>query len=129
MTVTANFVQLAGGVLDAELQDLAHTDLLAINGNAVLGGTLALACYSHCTFAIGDQIVVLDATGTLSGSFAALTLTGFATGAFNVIYDTAQARVLLQVTQAVTAAVPEPETWLLMALGLGGMGLRLRRRA
>ena len=84
LTVTANFVQLAGGVLDTELQDLAHTDLLAINGNAVLGGTLALACYSHCTFAIGDQIVVLDATGTLSGSFAALTLTGFATGAFNV---------------------------------------------
>ena len=84
LTVTANFVQLAGGVLDTELQDLAHTDLLAINGNAVLGGTLALACYSNCTFAIGDQIVVLDATGTLSGSFAALTLTGFATGAFNV---------------------------------------------
>jgi hypothetical protein len=55
-------------------------------------------------------------------------LSGFATGAFSVVYDTAADKVNLLVTQAVTAAVPEPESWALMLAGMGVMGWLARRQ-
>jgi MYXO-CTERM domain-containing protein len=128
LALGANFAQSAAGVFDVELESLGLTDLLNVTGSAALGGTLALACHGACSFAVGDQIVILDATGELSGSFAAVTLSGFGSGAFDVVYDGLQDRVLLQVTQAVTA-VPEPSTWALWLAGLamaGGLRRRLR---
>jgi len=98
---------------------LSH-DLLLINGNTTLGGTLALSCFGNCNYAVGDQIVILDATGLLNGTFANVTKSGFATGNFDVIYDTALARVLLRVTEPVTPApVPEPRTMGLIMLAAG----------
>lgn len=77
---------------------------------------------------MGDVVTILDSDGDLSGTFASITLNGFASGAFNVIYDTAADRVQLLVTQAVTAAVPEPGTYALWLAGLGALGYVVRRR-
>ena len=64
----------------------------------------------------------------MSGRFANLTLAGFGGGAFEVVYDVANSDVFLHLTQDVLAAVPEPETYALWLVGLGAMGLLMRRR-
>lgn len=131
LTVNGNYAQTAAGFFDVDLSSLASSDLLLVNGTAALNGALALNCYANCHFAVGDQIVIMDATGQLTGAFGGpLTLHGFGSGAFNVIYDRDQERVLLQVTEAVTAAVPEPAGYALLAGGLLLLlGMRRRTQA
>lgn len=84
--------------------------------SGALSGTLTLASQ-----------LVLGATGALSGSFAQVTLVGFGSGAFDVVYDRLHSDVLLHITQDVSA-VPEPEGYALWLSGLAGLGLWLRRR-
>ncbi len=127
LTGGGSFTQTAGGVFAVDLTSLAAFDLLTVAGGAALNGTLALNCLGACSFAIGDSITILDATGTLTGGFSAVTLAGFATGAFDVLYDLPSASVRLVVTQAVTA-VPEPGSWALMAAGVGVFGFFGARR-
>ncbi len=120
---------LAGaGTLEAELGTLASHDLLLVSGTVQLGGTLALSCWDSCSFAVGDVITLIDSSGDLSGSFASITLSGFATGAFEPIYDTVADRFQLRVTETVSA-VPEPHGLGLMLGGLLTMGWLRRRRA
>jgi hypothetical protein len=127
LALAGSYAQAAAGTLAIELTSLASHDLFTIIGTAALDGTLALSCFADCSFAVGDTFTILDAVGELSGSFASVTLSGFATGAFNVVYDTGTDRVLLQVTETVTA-VPEPGTWALWLAGLAGLGQVVRRR-
>lgn len=127
LAIDGNFVQSAAGVFDVELESLGSTDLLTVSGTASLDGTLALHCWAACSFAVGDEIVILDSAGDLGGTFAAMTMTGFGTGAFDVIYDTAGDRVLLAVIEAVTP-VPEPATPLLWLGGAGLLAFVSRRR-
>ena len=128
LALGGNYAQGAGGAFAVELQSLASHDLFNISGTAALGGTLALSCFAACSFAVGDVITILDSVGNLSGTFSAgVTLSGFATGAFDVVYDSAADRVQLVVTQAVTA-VPEPGTYALWLAGLAATGWAIRRR-
>ena len=129
LTLVGNYAQAAAGSFAVELQTLALHDLFNISGTAALNGTLALSCFANCSYAVGDVVTILDSVGDLSGTFSNISLNGFASGAFTVIYDTVADRVQLQVTQAVTAAVPESGTWALMLAGLGVMGWLARRRA
>ena len=126
LTMLGNFAQTAAGTLAVDLLSLGNVDLLDVTGAASLDGTLALSCFGACSFAVGDSFTILDAATSLSGSFAGLTLSGFATGAFDVIYDAPSASVRLLVTQSVSA-VPEPGTYALWLAGLAAMVYRVRR--
>jgi hypothetical protein len=126
--IAGTFAQGAAGQLLIDVQSLASHDLLQVSGAVSLGGTLGVQCSGACFFAVGDEIVVLDYTGTRSGTqFAALTLAGFATGGFQAVYDDANTRVLLRVTEA-TAPIPEPGTWAMMVLGVLALGASARQR-
>lgn len=126
LTLSSNYVQTAAGFFDVEVSSTTVHDLLNVSGNVSLNGELAVACFGACSFAVGDQFVVLDYSGTRAGTFASLTLTG-ATGMFEAVYDDANTQVLLRATQTVTA-VPEPETWALWLGGLAALGTIARRR-
>jgi hypothetical protein len=126
LTIAGSFAQTASGTLAAELFSAANSDLLNITGSASLDGTLALSCYGGCAgLAIGDTITLLTSVGATTGSFAYVTLSGFGAGfAYSLIYDPNDVKLaILNV-----GAVPEPGTWLTLALGLGAIGLRLRPR-
>ncbi len=125
--VLGNFAQAPGGTFAVDLESLASHDLFNVSGMAALGGTLALSCLADCSFAVGDVVTILDSAGDLSGSFASVTLSGFATGAFDLVYDTAGDRVQLVVSEAVTA-VPEPGTYAMLLAGLGAVGYLAQRR-
>jgi hypothetical protein len=128
LTINGNYTQNALGVLDIQITSLASFDLLSINGTAALDGMLALSCLGACSMAIGDEIVILDSTGNLTGTFlGGVSLSGFATGAFDVVYDDVNDLVLLRVTDTVTA-VPEAETWAMLLVGLGLVGFAARRK-
>lgn len=129
LTINGNYAQTAGGFFDVDLATLGATDLLKINGTASLNGALELNCYTACHFLVGDEIVILDSTGNLTGSFLpTLTMHGFQSGAFDVVYDTSGDRVLLRVTQNVTAAIPEPLSYAMLLGGLAWLGTLARRR-
>ena len=127
LTINGNFAQGVAGFFDVEIGTLAANDKLLINGTAALNGTLALHCFSTCSLAIGTELVILDATGALTGSFAQTALTGFGSGAFDVVYDRIDNRVLLRVTDTV-AAVPESESYVMMLAGLCLPDWAARRR-
>ncbi|WP_457417726.1 beta strand repeat-containing protein [Roseateles sp. P5_E7] len=129
LTLASHLVLGDAGSFDLELGSAALHDQLVVQGNVTLGGTLALSCWGACSFAAGTDLLVLDGSGTLTGSFSNITFTGFTANAFEVHLDAANGDVWLHATQNITAAVPEPSTYGLMALGLGLLGWRARRRA
>ena len=126
LSIVSTYTQGASGSLALDLNSLASFDLLAVTGAANLGGTLALSCLSACSFDVGDSFVVLTTTGARNGTFSGVTLSGFASGAFDVLYGSNN--VSLRVTQAVTA-VPEPGSYALLLAGLAALGWVARRRA
>jgi hypothetical protein len=130
LRLNGNYAQTASGSFDVELETLLSSDLFLVGGNSTLAGTLALSCFGNCNFAVGDELVILDAVGQLTGTFSNVTKTGFATGEFDVIYDTAADRVLLRVTEAVTPeVVPEPHSLVLILLAVAAATKRRRRPA
>ncbi len=70
MTLASHLALGAAGSLQMRIGEAGAHAVLLVLGDAALGGTLALACEGACTFVAGTDILLLDATGTLSGSFA-----------------------------------------------------------
>jgi len=128
LTLAAALTQATDSSFDVDIGSLAAHDRLVVTGTALLNGTLALHCLGACSLAVGDSVTILSSTGTLAGSFAGVSLQGFASGAFDVVYDRTARNVSLRVTQAVSA-VPEPATTALWLAGLGMLGFMARRRA
>ena len=98
--------------------------MLTSNIFAILG----LRAMYFLLAAVASKFHLLSYGLTADGGFGGnVFYNGFATGAFNVVYDTAADRVQLVVTQAVTA-VPEPGTYAMLLAGLAVLGGLARRR-
>ncbi len=67
LTITGNFVQGAGGLLEIELTNGA-SDLLSITGNASLAGTVAFMPFGPSPLE-GQSYVFLQTGGTVTGQF------------------------------------------------------------
>jgi hypothetical protein len=127
LTLASHLVLGSNGSLDLALNAAALHDLLLVQGDVTLGGTLALSCWGACSFAAGTDLLVLDASGTLAGSFSQVTFAGFDMAAFEVRLDALNGDVWLHATQDI-AAVPEPASYALWLSGIGLMGWIARRR-
>ena len=127
LSLIGGLTQLAGGTFLVDLGSTAAGgfDLLSISGTATLGGTLAVNLLAGAHFAVGDSFTVMTWTQRLGDSqFASLDLTQAGGYAFATDYG-ANSLTL----RVMTAPVPEPESWALMAAGLLGLACRARRRA
>jgi len=128
MTINGDFSLLPGGVLDLEVESIGGAisfDRLVVGGGIFLDGQVNLligpgvsdsdvrdlfffTCASGCGIDYGDQF---------SWSFPGHPGASLVASPFG----------LRVVTLGAVHAVPEPETWLLLALGLGVIGLMRRR--
>jgi uncharacterized protein with beta-barrel porin domain len=73
LTIQGNFTQSSNGIFRLQIGGLAPGDfgLLAVTGNATLGGTLQLVRLGNFHFAPGDKLVFLTA-GSVTGSFSTI---------------------------------------------------------
>jgi PEP-CTERM motif len=158
LTITGSFMQTASGVLGLDFagDTPGQYGALAISGSASLDGGVGFDLTNGFRLAAGDTFDdLLMSGGALSGDFGRLSVDGSpcsATSAdvwrcsnvgfyldLNVMSGTPGA-VDLSVVALASAGVrlasanvvPEPSTWAMLALGflgLGGLGLRKRKRA
>jgi hypothetical protein len=82
LTINGNYNQLASGVLIIEVAGLApgQFDVLAVNGDVTLGGTLEIRFLDGFLPRQGDRIEFLNITGALSNNFAQIVLPQAAPG-------------------------------------------------
>jgi hypothetical protein len=123
LLIEGDYTHASDAVLEIELQDVANIDHLMVDGNvSLLGGELALFCYTGCNLKVGDTLDILEATGQLTGTFDIVTLNGFGDGwQFDVNYATNMVELSVQ-------SVPEPDTCAMLLAGLGLLQLVMSRR-
>lgn len=127
LTLNGNYLQSGAGSFDVELASSLAFDRFLINGTASLDGSLVLHCIAACALSNGDEFVILDATGNLTGTFASISVDGFGAGfQYDVVYDYNQDLVKLTVLQV--GAVPEVPSWAMLLGGVGLLALRRRTR-
>ncbi len=116
IVVTGNYTQDAASVLEMEIADNGH-DQLVIDALATLGGTLDLSLLSGFAPENGQSFTLLT-YGDYQGEFDQILGLDFEGGYFDPTYEPN--------SFVVTAVVPEPTT--LGLLALGGLALIRRRR-
>ena len=113
------------GELDIEIAGLANYDILKVVGGIAFGaGSKIKFIFGGYNPRQGDHFSFLDADSAEGFSNVAFLVAGLAPGFDFELRDAGNGNLEFFTTIAPTAPVPEPGTWLLLALGLGVIGLR-----
>ncbi len=125
LSITGALVNAATGKLNFELASLASFDTLAVSDDVSLGGEIGVWNLGY-TPALGDSFVVMTfAAQADANPFDSIGVYGFAPGTeFTASYHLHD----VTLTVSAVAAVPEPQTVLMMLAGLGVLGFVARRR-
>ena len=88
LTVNGNYTQNASGTLRIEVAGLAPSqhDVLVVNGQARVAGTVQLVRVGSFNLSVGDQITFLTASGGVSGTFGNVENDFLSTGSI-VVFD------------------------------------------
>lgn len=69
LTISGDFEQLLGGRLLIQGMSESNVNTLQVAGDAVLNGMISFSALPGANFNPGDEVVLIDAEGSLSGSF------------------------------------------------------------
>ena len=72
MTVSGNYSQTSGSVYATEVVGSGQSDRINVGGTAALGGTVFVSALPGMAFAPSTTYTILNATGGLNGTFAAV---------------------------------------------------------
>jgi T5SS/PEP-CTERM-associated repeat protein len=113
MTILGNYTQNAGGALNIELGGIGSNDVLAVSGNAQLGGTLNVTNLNGFRPVLSNAFTILTAQ-TVTGTFASTNLPALG-GAFDWSVTYASTAVVLRVVNGTSpyalwtqAHIPDP---------------------
>jgi hypothetical protein len=125
LSIGGTLVNTATGRLNFELASLASFDTLAVSDDVRLGGEIGVWNLGY-TPVLGDSFVVMTfAAQADANPFDSIGVYGFAPGTeFTAVYNLHD----VTLTVSAVAAVPEPQTVLMLLAGLGVIGFVARRR-
>ena len=113
MTILSNYTQTVGGALNIELGGIGSNDVLAVSGNAQLGGTLNVTNLNGFRPVLSNAFTILTAE-TVTGTFASTNLPALG-GAFDWSVTYASTAVVLRVVNGISpyalwtqAHIPDP---------------------
>ncbi|MBI1925276.1 PEP-CTERM sorting domain-containing protein [Candidatus Poribacteria bacterium] len=129
LSIVGDYTQDPLGILNIELGGLLQGityDFLNISLTAFLDGTLNVSLFGGFFPSVGDAFEILR-SNSLSGTFT--TINGLDLGGGFFLQPTYSATSLTLVAQQGSEPIPEPSTWLLLAVGLIGLvSYQYRRR-
>ena len=112
------------GELDIEIAGLTSHDLLKVIGAIDFGAASKIKfLFEGYEPQQGDNFSFLDASAVNGFANVGFLVAGLGTGFNFQLRDLGNGKLELVTTTGMAHAVPEPETWLLLALGLGGIGM------
>jgi hypothetical protein len=128
LSLDNGYTQEAAGklVLEFSGSDPSLYDNLSVIGDVHLSGMLSIELDGGYVPTLGEVFQIVNFTGALSGNFTSFDLGSFGPGyTFQEIIDAND--ISLQVVQG-TSTVPEPGTWVSIAIGIAAIG-SLRRKS